>query len=312
MQHKSEQLPCSTRIDYSQAMGERTLPFVFQLDLAASNLYPAPGENQRFCYNVTGVADGRCHFADLKYFVLGICDSIPEEQIANITVRINGMEQNVYFGRNGNVQLLTSQNPDRHTGCTGLKFDFGVNRAGGHMKFCFELTRPYPIGPNPVCLFGGGITAEGLSICGPVCEELGTCEAVAFQPLSISVPVTVTPFVNEGEATTHCCGDPIVIREPAGGDCIHDGNCTFIITQKICVRIPVTFGATASLGHTFVRCGEATDEDVCTGCGTNNKPPDNKKPKPRAAAGSPEHSGASVIQACINNDNRLLLDLILD
>jgi hypothetical protein len=312
LQLEPKQLPCSARIDYSQAMGERTLPFVVQLDLAASNLYPAPGENQRFCYNVTGVADGICHFADLKYFVLGICASIPEEQIANITVKINGMEQNVYFGRGGNVQLLTSQNPDRHTGCTGLRFDFRVNGGGGHMRFCFELARPYPIGPNPVCLFGGGIAAEGLSICGPVCEELGTCETAAYQPLNVSVPVTVTPFVNEGEATTYCCGDPIVIREPAEADCIHDGNCSFIITQKICVRIPVTFGATASLGRTFVRCGEATNEDVCTGCGTSNKPPDNKKPKPWVAAGNVEQPGASAIQACLSSDNRMLLDMILD
>ena len=300
------QLPCNSEIDYSQVQGDRILPFKFELDVPASNLFPDPGDNQRFCYNVTGVGGGGPQEADLSHFVLGICDEIPADQIVNITV--NEVPQVL----NGDVELRTPENPDPTTGCAGLKFDFEVNKEGGQLTFCFELTVPRDIGPNPVCLFGGGVTAQGLSICGPVCEELGTCETAAYQPLSVSVPVTVTPFVNEGEATTYCCGDPIVIREPDGSDCIHDSDCTFIITQKICVRIPVTFGATASLGRTFVRCGEATDEDVCTGCGTNNKPPDNKKPKPRVAEGSPEQSGVSAIQACLNNDNRLLLDLILD
>lgn len=327
MQRKSWQLPCSNRIDYSQVKGKRMLPFVLELDLAASNLNPGPGENQRFCYNVTGVDRVRCYSANLSHFVLGICDEIPESQVANITVTINGMQQTVDFGRGGNVELKTPQEPDRSTGCTGLRFEFGVNKSGGQMVFCFELTTPYPVGPNQVCLYGGGVTAAGLSICGPVCEEVGTCETAAYQPLSVSVPVTVEPFVSEGEATTFCCGDPTVIREPARCDCIDDNTCTFVITQNLCVKVPVTFGANALVGSAIVQCGEATGEDVCTGCGTGNVSSTANRPSIREVlngpgeANSPSGNAAlngvssyesSVLKACLKANNKTFIDLIFN
>lgn len=284
------------------------LPFVFELDMASSNLNPDPGENQRFCYSVTGVEVGRCHSADLSHFVLGICDAIPEDHIVNITVTINGMQQTVDYGWKGNVQLKLPKNPDRHTGCVGLRFEFGVNKSGGHMVFCFELTKPYPIGPNPVCLFGGGVTAGGLSICGPVCSEAGTCQTAAYQPLSVSVPVTVEPFVSEGEATTFCCGDPTVIREPARCDCIDKDTCTFVITQNLCVKVPVTFGATTSVGRAIVQCGQATSQDVCTDCGTTNAlSADNASWVGNASSAD----NVSAIKACFDCKNIMLIDSIL-
>lgn len=327
LQKEPLQLPCNKKIDYSEVKGSIILPFVFELDLAESNLDPGPGENQRFCYNVTGIEGGRCHSANLSHFVLGICDTIPKEHIVNITVTINGMQQTIKYGWKGNVQLKTPQEPDRYTGCAGLKFEFGVNKSGGHMVFCFELTSPYPIGPNPVCLFGGGAAAEGLSICGPVCEEVGTCETAAYQPLSVSVPVKVEPFVSEGEPTTFCCGDPTVIREPARCDCIDKDTCTFVITQNICVRVPVTFGANASVGKAIVQCGEATSEDVCTGCGTGNGSSSGKPPTVKEVLNEPEEiyspseeaslNGvlsyeSSVLKACLSGNNKMFINQILD
>lgn len=321
------QLQCSKRIDYSEVNGKRILPFVFELDLETSNLDPAPGENQRFCYNVTGVGRGGYHSANLSHFVLGICDRIPENQITNITVTINGMQQTVDYGWKGNVQLILPQKPDRYAGCAGLRFEFGVNKSGGQMAFCFELTTPYPVGPNPVCLYGGGVAAEGLSICGPVCEEVGTCETAAYQPLSVSVPVTVDPFVREGEATTFCCGDPTVIREPAMIDCIDHNTCTFIITQNICVRVPVTFGANATVGEASVQCGEATGEDICTGCGTTNASSEVDAPSIREVLNQPEEinspsAGAcfngkvtyesSALKACLGSDKKSIFNLLFD
>ncbi|MDD2574224.1 MAG: hypothetical protein PHS13_08265 [Firmicutes bacterium] len=264
MSIKTAQMPCSTDIDYSQVTEDPILPFIFQLNLADSILDPDPGENQRFCYNVMGVGEDTDEFADLSHFVLGICDEIPEDQIVNITV--NGEPQVI----NGDVELRTPQNPDPQTGCAGLKFDFEVNKAGGQLTFCFELTQIYPIGPNPVCLFGGGETAEGLSICGPECQQVETCEGVGYQPLSVCVPVTVSPFAIEGTSTTFCCGDPVVTPGPAVCEGVEDGICEFTMTQDLCVRVPVTFGATSLVGSTFVQCGDATDEDVCTGCGDVN------------------------------------------
>jgi hypothetical protein len=313
LEQRPAQLPCNKYIDYSQVTGDRILPFVFELDTEASNLDPGPGKNQRFCYNVIGNAKVRYRFANLCYFILGICDQITMDQIAHIEVRINGIKQKVVFGEGGNVQLLTPQRPDPITRCAGLKFDFELNKAGDHMKLCYELNTPYPVGPNPVCLFGGGVTAKGLSICGPACEQQqGTCEAAAYQPLSVSVPVTVRPFVNKGSPTTYCCGEPIVDLVSAECEEIDEGACSFVITQKLCVKVPITFGATASVGSTFVQCGQATNEDVCTGCGTTNAPPTDNQCERETYVSGLEAKNQTALETCIKYNNRLLLDSILD
>lgn len=265
------QLACNTNIDYSQIMGERILPFLMVLNLQASNLNPDPGENQRFCYNVTGVGEDTPAFADLSHLVLGICDEIQQDQIVNIIVIIDGVEQNINFGEGGNVELRTPQNPDPPTGCPGLKFDFGLDKVEGEMFFCFELTTPYPIGSNPVCLFGGGVTARGLSICGPVCEQPDQkCPAIGYQPLTVCVPITVTPFMNKGTPTLYCCGDPIITPGAVTCNGVINGSCTFTISQNICVEVPVEFGANTCVGDLFVQCGEATNENVCADCDRAN------------------------------------------
>jgi len=163
---------------------------------------------------------------------------------------------------------MSSENPDPPTGCPGLKFDFGLDKVDGVMNICYELTTTYPVGPNPVCLFGGGVTASGLSICGPVCGDVGNCETVVYQPLSVCVPVTVTPSAVAGPSSTFCCGDPIVT--PGATACPGTNrSCTFTVTQQLCVAIPVVFRATSTVGDPSVVCGDATGEDVCTGCGGN-------------------------------------------
>ncbi|MFA7215101.1 MAG: hypothetical protein WC187_03530 [Bacillota bacterium] len=101
-------------------------------------------------------------------------------------------------------------------------------------------------------------------------QQVETCVGVGYQPLSVCVPVTVSPFAIEGTSTTFCCGDPVVTPGPAVCEGVEDGICEFTMTQDLCVRVPVTFGATSLVGSTFVQCGDATDEDVCTGCGDVN------------------------------------------
>ncbi|MGI6703683.1 MAG: hypothetical protein ACOX42_06615 [Clostridia bacterium] len=291
--------------------------------MPASNLFPDPGDNQRFCYKVTGVGEGGPQEADLSHFVLGICDQITKDQIVNITV--NGVPQVL----NGDVELRTPQNPDPTTGCAGLKFDFEVNKEGGQLTVCFELTVPRDIGPNPVCLFGGGVTAQGLSICGPVCNGNGneTCQGVAFQRLSVCVPVTVTPFANEGQTTTFCCGAPMIDSGADMCDGVENGTCRFTMKQNLCVKVPVTFGANATVGRATVRCGEATGEDICTGCGTGNAPPVGKLPTVKEVLNEPGEINSflaetslkgvfsyasSVLKACLNSNDKTLIDLIFD
>ncbi|MGI6732498.1 MAG: hypothetical protein ACOX5F_11515 [Anaerovoracaceae bacterium] len=245
------------------------------MDTEASNLFPDPGENQRFCYHITGVGEDSSEFADLSHFVLGICPEIEASQIENITVVIDGVSQEVEFGEDGNVELRNPPTPpDPPTGCPGLKFDFGLDKVDGVMDVCFELTTPLNLGPNTVCLFGGNVTENQLAICGPICEPLPPreCIATVFQPARICVPVTVTPFVRELPTTTFCCGDPVVT--PGATTCPGEvnGSCTFTITQDICVRVPIEFGANTTVGDTFVTCGAVSDLNICEGCSTIGQP----------------------------------------
>ena len=266
----NNQFPCLMEIDYSTIIGQRVLPFVIEQDSENSNLEPALGENQRFCYNITGVGLDLPLYADLSHLVFGICPNIPADEILNITVVRDGVQEIIDFGPDGNVQLRTPENPDPPTGCPGLKFDFGLDKVDGMMSICFELAAERPIGPTVVCLFGGNVTANQLSICGPVCSAIQTCEAIAYQPSTVCVPVTVTPFVLPGDTTTVCCGPPIVTPGPAMCPGVQNGSCTFTITQDICVTAPIEFGATPAVGDPFVQCGTASAEDICTGCGEVN------------------------------------------
>jgi len=261
-------LACNTQIDYSQITGATILPFLIEIDINKSILNPAPGINQRFCYNIIGVGTDSSQFTDLSHIVFGICDEIPENQIVNITVVIDGVSQPVEYGEDGNVELKTPDKPDSQTGCPGLKFNFGLNKAGGIMELCFELTSPYPVGDNEVCLFGGGTTAKGLTICGPVCSTPlpGVCKAYGYQQLSICVPVHVTPFANPLSTSTFCCGNPIITPGISSCDGIINGSCHFTLTQALCISVPVHFGATETVGSPSVECGNASGEDICTNC----------------------------------------------
>lgn len=256
---------CNLVIDYSTVLGDRILPFQVSLNLPNSNLDPAVGENQRFCYDVVAVGEDTSLFADLSHLVLGICSEIPAEEIVNISVIINGVAQDVVFGDGGNVELRTADRPDPPTGCPGLKFDFPLDKVFGTMRICFELTTARKVAGIDVCLFGGNTTAEGLQICGPICEsqERG-CPVIGYQRSTVCVPVTVTPFARVGTPITSCCGQPIVT---AGSVCPPNGGvCRFTISQQICVAVPVEFGARAVAGTPSVQCGEASNLDICTGC----------------------------------------------
>ncbi len=110
--------------------------------------------------------------------------------ILDVTVVIDGKSQNVIWGEN--VELKTIQHPDPPTGCTGLKFDFPLDKVDGEMQVCFSLVRPYAVGPVNLCLFGGGQTASGLTICGPSCGSTESCESTFYQKETVCVPVTVS------------------------------------------------------------------------------------------------------------------------
>lgn len=261
---------CDNRIDYSPiVIGERILPYVFELDPDLSVLDPPEGQNQRFCYRVTGVGENISTFVSLSHWVLALCPSITLDQITNVEVTIGGIPQTVLIG--DNVELFIPPQTDPTTGCSGLKFDFGLSKVlndpGSVGLFCFELTTPYPVGPVNVCVKGGeDVISSALSICGPVCPSSDFCTTTASQLVNVCVPVTVRPRVRIGRTSTICCGPAIVGDTPCSGQ--PGGTCTFTVSQLICVEVPVCFSATATPGETFVDCGDAS-EGECTCPPTN-------------------------------------------
>lgn len=217
-------LSCQIEIDYSTVPVQgRVIPFTVELDLALSNLDPGPGENQRFCYRLTGVGEDDPDFIDLSHWVLSLCPEITADQIVNVTVTIDGQPQDVEFGPDGNVTLFRPPAVDPPTGCSGLKFDFGLSKVEGAEDsvgvFCFELTTPFPLGDVEVCLSGGGETARGLFICGPVCPLPLTLAKECPQPsnshFTVGDVVTITlRLTNEGDEEITDISVTDVIRVP--------------------------------------------------------------------------------------------------
>lgn len=212
-----------------------------------------------------GVGLDTAGYADLSHFLLGICKEISQEDIVSVTVVIDGVPQEVVLGEN--VEIKTEENPDPPTGCAGIKFDFPLNKVSGEMQVCITLAQTYAIGPVNVCVFGGNVTATGLTICGPVCGGMPSCESTFFQKETVCVPVTVTPFATSKNATARCCGDPVVKKQdscPKG-----EKMCTFTVTQPLCIEVSIEFGADIDTGDASVICGDVSKE----GCDCDDTDP---------------------------------------
>lgn len=245
---------CTNQADYSKVAGDRILPFLFTLDLTESILYPGEGQKQKFCYTVDGIGQDTSEYADLSHFLLGICGNITRDDISDLSVILHGEEQTVIWGEN--VEIKTPDHPDNPTGCTGLKFDFPLDKVEGRMHLCMTMAEPFAVGPVNICLFGGNTTATGLTICGPVCGGTESCSSTFFQKETVCVPVVVTPFAKPGDAKATCCGKPKVT--PNGKCSGGRTSCTFTVTQDLCIEIPISFGADIRTGDALVQCGDVS------------------------------------------------------
>ena len=98
-------------------------------------------------------------------------------------------------------------------------------------------------------------------------QEDETCSATGYQSSTVCVPVTVTPFARVGATATSCCGDPVISSSTRRCTGSRNGSCSFIISQRICVTVPVEFGASAAVDSVYVSCDDASAEDICENCG---------------------------------------------
>lgn len=101
-----------------------------------------------------------------------------------------------------------------------------------------------------------------------VLDEDKTCSSNVYQAASVCVPVTVTPFAVTGKTVTKCCGAPVVTAGDSTCEGTENGSCVFTITQDICIMVPVSFGAATEAGDPYVSCGDASDKNICAGCGS--------------------------------------------
>jgi hypothetical protein len=92
------------------------------------------------------------------------------------------------------------------------------------------------------------------------CEgELGsfiTCERVVHQKEKVSLPIAVEPFVVTGKIKAKCCGNPKIIV-----GC--KDNCSFVLSQELCIEIPVKFGVATEIKEKCVECEVPYIEEDC-------------------------------------------------
>lgn len=94
-----------------------------------------------------------------------------------------------------------------------------------------------------------------------------SCTAYTYQSASVSVPVTVRPKVKTGTINTFCCGEPKISPSPFKLICNpNSGNCSFLLTQSICIEIPIEISADAVTSCPYIKCGDNNNE-CCEDCG---------------------------------------------
>lgn len=82
-------------------------------------------------------------------------------------------------------------------------------------------------------------------------EQPGACLRISTQMADVSLPVRLRPSAVIGEIRTECCCEPSVSVRPLGcGRC----GCEIVITQTVCISIPVEYGAEAQAGDPMVIC----------------------------------------------------------
>lgn len=89
-------------------------------------------------------------------------------------------------------------------------------------------------------------------------QDSRSCTTVASQNATVTVPVIVKPNVKTGDINTFCCGEPKITPSPYTVICSNQQvkSCSFIITQNICIEIPIEFSAEASAACPRIECGE--------------------------------------------------------
>lgn len=83
-------------------------------------------------------------------------------------------------------------------------------------------------------------------------RQTGGCDRTIVQCVDISAPVTLTPTTSVGTVTVACQGLPTVT-------CTTDmdgTSCSVVMTQQVCVSIPVQYGVELTAGQSTIACAD--------------------------------------------------------
>ena len=86
------------------------------------------------------------------------------------------------------------------------------------------------------------------------CKDADSCKKVAYQNAEISVPVELKPDAKIGRIETECCGEPTIECKSHKED-KEENVCMLVITQKVCIKIPIQYDLTACIGKEKIDCG---------------------------------------------------------
>lgn len=88
----------------------------------------------------------------------------------------------------------------------------------------------------------------------------GVCKNVVHENVSIAAKITIEPIVDIGPISTECLSKPEIV--PYDGKYSQDGKCSFIVRQRICVEVPITFGASTTADPLGIAC-KGADVGAC-------------------------------------------------
>lgn len=80
----------------------------------------------------------------------------------------------------------------------------------------------------------------------------GVCKNVVHEDVCLSAKVVIDPIVDIGPISTHCLSKPEII--PCECKCDSKGTCSFVVRQRICVEVPIAFGADTTADPLGVEC----------------------------------------------------------
>lgn len=84
--------------------------------------------------------------------------------------------------------------------------------------------------------------------------EAAQCPATVHENVCIQAQVSITPIVTVGDIESFCVGDPVI--GACQGTPSSTGACSFVVSQSICVQVPLTFSADAAATPAGISCGD--------------------------------------------------------